>query len=62
MKLVLVVMEPFASYERGAMITDQQTIDDVLKSDHAIHVVKALRPDDEPAQEAAPMLPDPSAQ
>jgi len=51
MKTVLVVTEPFGGYERGSIIDDPKTIDAVLASEHAAHVVKTQQPE-APAQNA----------
>lgn len=45
MNTVLVVTEPFGGYERGAIIDDPETIDEVLASEHSAHVVKTQQPE-----------------
>ena len=40
MPIQLVVTEPFGTYDRGAIITDPKTINDILVSELADHVVK----------------------
>jgi hypothetical protein len=45
MNLQLVVTEPFGPYDRGAIITDPKTVEDVLASEHAAHVVKTQQPE-----------------
>ena len=46
MKPVLVVTEPFGSYQRGDQISDAATMQSILASENAGHVVRTNVPDD----------------
>lgn len=45
MKTVLVVNEPFGPYQRGDVIEDPKTVEAVLASENAPHVVRSTAPE-----------------
>lgn len=44
MQVHLVVMKPFASLTRGDIVTDPVRIAEILKGEHAQHVVRVATP------------------
>ena len=49
MQVHLVVVKPFATVARGDIITDPVRIAEILKSEHAPHVVRVAIPADKGA-------------
>jgi len=41
--MILIVKEPFSNYEKGEAITDPDTVEFILKSDDAQHVIKSAQ-------------------
>ena len=40
----LVVVRPFGPYRTGDLVTDEKTIEEIVASEHANHVVRIIPP------------------